>query len=438
MAEERSSFGAFERAWETAKIYGGSNTVKHFDGIVESESMKTLGQYVRAHGIESRGIDSDTKQDDKLEKYNIVKITPTRNLDEANNIMEIYLITDEHGHDIGTYEITENGPVFKLSPKIKEQNDKIMGEFKGQARDILEEKYSVKTLEDLVQKLSKDEKLSLNSKEQGKADINEEYEKKGITTSGNMEEQDPEEQEALEKIPTDMRGEAVQFAHENGLKVKEIIIVDCAKHLAEKIDNRENQIHETGGPVILIRASHGGVDSLGDDVYAFQDGRAIQSEKNDDSLENLMEQHRDEGHVTELEDDEGNSLQIELERIIEEAQAQIDIEEEKIAQIEYNMENFEPAEGQDSEEINDQMQAEIAEHEANIEQIQVNRDTKIRELARERYPLPPFDEKGMEETEEQIESNPSESHEASISEEQEDDGHEIKSRWDTANPYNHN
>lgn len=252
MAEEKSSFGLVERAWEIAKIYNGSDRVKHFDGIVEGNSLKTLKEFVR--DLETRGIDFNEKSDDRLDKYNVVKIVPIRHLDEVSNAQEMYLITDEHGHDIGTYEITENGPEFKLSPKIKDYNEKILAEFPKQEREILDELYQTNTLEDLIGKLDEDQSIALASKEQAKYEINPKYKEiYGTPVDGGKEYQDQDEKNALYRIPADMRGQAIEFARQNGLEVKEILIVDNPKQLSKSIDNRNNQIAENGGPVILIK-----------------------------------------------------------------------------------------------------------------------------------------------------------------------------------------
>ena len=87
MAEDKSSFDIVGKSWNTAKIYGGSNAVKRYDAVVESDSLVTLGDFVRdpKKMIETRGIDFDEKADDRLQKYNVVKITPTRKLDEVEN-----------------------------------------------------------------------------------------------------------------------------------------------------------------------------------------------------------------------------------------------------------------------------------------------------------------------------------------------------------------
>lgn len=260
MAKDKSSFDLIGKAWNTAKIYGGSNAVKKYDAIIESDSLKTLGEFVRdpKKMIETRGIDFDEKADDRLQKYNVVKITPTKKLDEVENPLEMYLITDEHGHDIGIYEITEKGPKFRLADNIAKHNARIAGNFQGQAREILENKYNINSMEKLIEKLSKDEKIALTSKEQGKQDIRREYESQGNFVESSQKElssEEQDEQKALESIPTDMRAEVVEVARKRGIQIKEILIVNNPKQLASKLDdNRKNQISEYGGPVILIRA----------------------------------------------------------------------------------------------------------------------------------------------------------------------------------------
>ena len=98
MADEKSSFGLIGKAWEAAKIYNGSNIVKYYDGIIDTDSIQTLGDFVKnpANGIETRGISLDTKADDRLLKATIGKMTPTKNLDEVENPHEMYVIHDMH------------------------------------------------------------------------------------------------------------------------------------------------------------------------------------------------------------------------------------------------------------------------------------------------------------------------------------------------------
>ena len=150
--------------------------------------------------------------------------------------------------------MTENGPLFRLDESIRTQNEKIINEFQGNGREILERQYRIDTFEDLVEKLSKGEEIVLASQEQARDEISQEFEKQGLQVGDGEKSQDPDEKEALDSIPADMRGQAVEFARQHGLKVKEILIVDNPKQLSQSIDNRRNQISENGGPVILIKA----------------------------------------------------------------------------------------------------------------------------------------------------------------------------------------
>ena len=458
MEKDKSSFDFIGKAWNTAKIYSGSNTVNRLDAIVESDTLKTLGEYVKdpRNMIETKGIDFDAKADDRLQKYNIVRITPTKHLDEVDNLMELYLITDEHGHDIGTYEITENGPVFKLSPKIKKGNNSFIDDNFSKNREadkeFLKSEYDIDTMEKLVERLAKGESLTLTSVQKGKELIKNKYMSMGNSFEEEKDEKENkiegisnEDQDALDSIPADMRGEAVKFAKDRGLKVKDILIVNSPKELSGEIDNRTNQISRNGGPVILIRTGHGGADSLGDDVYAFQDGHAIQNERNDDMLEDLMNQHKGEGYVKSLNDDKGDELEQEMIKIMEEMQAKIEAEQEEIAQVQYAMENFEPDNLEQQEEFFSKLHSQIDMHQEHLDEVIAEGNSQIRALARERYPLRPFDEISMDtlgkiETDNAIQDDAIDSfqedeEEKSLEEAKNNEEEDAeKSRWETADP----
>lgn len=263
MAEVNSDLGLAARSWNAAKIYGGSNFVSKFGAVVESDSLQSLAYYVenlkRDRQIETSRIDPDIKDDDRLLKYNIVKITPIRNLEQAESLTEMYLIVDKHGHDIGLYcPDAKNGPKFILSEKIQKGNEKIIEKiiekFAGNGKEVLQENYSINSFEKLVEKLSKGESIDLHSEEQAKDEIVRNS-VQGINSYQIEEQEDPEEKKALNDIPADMRAEVVEVARKRGIQIKEILIVNNPKQLALKLDdNRKNQISEYGGPVILIRA----------------------------------------------------------------------------------------------------------------------------------------------------------------------------------------
>jgi hypothetical protein len=258
----------------------------------------------------------DEKADDRLQKYTIKKITPTRRLEEIENPTEMYLITDEFGHDIGTYMMTEHGPEFKLSTKIAEANEKIISQFPEKSREMLEARYKINTLEDLYEKLSKGEDIALASKEQAQDDIQKEYENAGLVERDGDKNEDMDEKTALATVPSDMRSEVIEECRKRNIKIKAVLIVDCPECVSRELGEGENHIRENGGPIIMVQAKNDGFDSA-DKAYMFQDGQDLPDvEKNKDRIIELMEQHKDEGAIPDLLDNREEDIKKQLDEAV--------------------------------------------------------------------------------------------------------------------------
>ena len=406
-----TDLGLTERAWDAAKSYGGSNIIKHFDAIVHTESIETLGNFAKKREIEIHGVDKDAKASELLKKYTIKKITPERHLDEVENPMEMYLITDLHGHDIGTYQITENGPVFKLSPKIQEYNEKIIATFPEAEQELLRARFKTDSAEVLIEKLAKGEEIALASAEQAKDVIEEEYEARNLSKPDGTTNEDPEEEKAISAIPSDMRAEVVEQCRKRGISIKEVLVVDCPTCLAEEIDNEKVGIRKNGGPVILIQARSGDA-SLSDDVYAFQDGVEIpNANAQKDRLVNLMEQHHGEGAVVELEDTE-------KERVMNHIAEVVETNEYKIQQLQNS--HFESEE--DREDAIMKVRSDLAgEVKSVIDYHDYEPDEQMQDYVHS------LENKANG----TLDDN-------SDNDELDENGAHVKNRWDSANPYNHN
>jgi hypothetical protein len=321
--------------WDASKTYTSSNTVKRYDAIIDAKSVQELGTYARTHLLETVGVSMDEKADDRLQKYTIKKITPTRRLEEIENPTEMYLITDEFGHDIGTYMMTEHGPEFKLSPKIAEANEKIISQFPEESREMLEARYKIDTLEDLYEKLSKGEDIALASKEQAQGDIQKVYENAGLSESAGDKNEDEEEKAALAKIPSDMKSEVLEECRKRNIKIKELLIIDCPECVSRELGEGENHIRENGGPIIMVQAKNDGFDSA-DKAYMFQDGQELPDvEKNKDRILELMEQHKDEGVIPDLLDNREEEIKKQLDESVMKYQKTVE---------EYEKMNFESPE----------------------------------------------------------------------------------------------
>lgn len=326
------------QAWNSAKIYHGSNIVGDLNAIVDTKSIRSIGNYAQTKAcLENFGVSGDAKVDDRLLKYTLAKITPTQNFDkykktETTKKTEMYLISDEHGHDIGVCEMGEDGQIlsFTLSPKIEENNKQVIEQKLKEKYDKLREgitdseklkelkareakerekyegMYKVGSYKELVEKLAKGDRIALASVEQLQDDIAKNQSEEMRTISGKESDiektEDSEEEQAIESIPADMRAEVIQKCREQGISIKQVIVVDCPKCLSEEVDNSEVGIRSNGGPVILVQAKNQGTE-LSDDLYMFQDGKQLQnSTKDKDRVIELMEQHKGEGAVIELDD----------------------------------------------------------------------------------------------------------------------------------------
>ena len=122
---------------------------------------------------------------------------------------------------------------------------------------------------------------------------------------------------------------------------------------------------------------------LDDDIYALQDGNAVQNEANDKILGSYMKNHEDEGHVTGLEPIDNNETINEVQRIYSEAEKEIKKEQEEIVMLEAeigNYESYEFASEEDRDAAIGEKQAEISGHNENINNIVKDRDDKIKDL----------------------------------------------------------
>ena len=123
-----------------------------------------------------------------------------------------------------------------------------------------------------------------------------------------------------------------------------------------------------------------------------------------------MNEHKGKGHVTGYEPIDQNQDFITIQNIYNEKQGEIEKEEEAIAQIQYEIDYIDIGEGEDSERIIDNLEADIEKHRENIKDIVKDRDSAIKDVLSKNST-----EKGMDVSQ----------------------GHTCneKNRWDYANPF---
>lgn len=315
-----------DQIWDTTKAYMNSNLIKKYDGILAPETAQGLGSFLTTNkNAKGLGISQDVKDDERLQKYNIIQMYPVKSKGEFENPNQVYIITDEKGFDIGIYDATENR--FELSDKIKDANKEIISRFPEASQTLLKERYKVENLKDLSEKLSKGEELVLASEEQAQDDIEEEYEKQGLSVGDGTTNQDPEEKEAIESLPADMRADIVEQCRARNIAIKSVLVVDDPKSVATEIGDEDNHIRQNGGPVVIVQARSGNIDSA-EDVYMFQDGQDVpETESHKDRLNELMYQNKNSGYVTDLEDNREDEILIALDKALLEYQNRMQMAE---------------------------------------------------------------------------------------------------------------
>lgn len=119
------------------------------------------------------------------------------------------------------------------------------------------------------------------------------------------------------------------------------------------------------------------------DVYAFQGGKAIHEERNDEKLSDYMNEHKDEGHVTGYEPIDDNETINEVKRIYSEAEKEIEEKQKAIAILEAEIKKYESydfASEEDKYAAINKKQAEISGHNKNINNIVEKRDLDVKKL----------------------------------------------------------
>lgn len=324
--EEKGTFGLLGRSWEVAKIYQNSNLIKQYGGIIESESFKTLGDFVRENYMQI-GVSQDTADAEFLKKYGTVKFIPTRRLSDFKNPLGVHLITYEDGSNIGLIEETKNGLELRLSENIVNYNKNMMERlkkrnvFSKEELEILEEGFNINTVEKLIKKLSKDEELVIEDEKVARSVIKAKYKEKGFSFENDEEqeqtvdeEREDKERRVINNVPEDMRDELFAL-RKTGARIMNVKLVMSAKQIADRIDNRNDEISVNGGPVLLVEVSYGGADKISNDYVAIQDGKEIpKSNVNRQIYQNIMENYKRTNTIRDLDktDEQQNPTDKEL------------------------------------------------------------------------------------------------------------------------------
>lgn len=326
MERENTNFGLVGSAIERTKAYHNSNTIARYDGILVPNTQQTLDHFAKKHNIEF-GKSTDTLEDDRLLKYTVQKMNPTKRLEEFSDSTQVYIITDVSGFDIGTYDMSTGE--FRLSPAIIERNRYMIDKCGAQE---LKEEFENPNLSKVIEKLAKGETLVLANEEQIKKErlkkAKESFKNSGQDFELEDDERDlTEEEKALNTLPEGAKAQVLKLRDTVGteIEIKDILIVNSPTSISDELGGENNGISPDGGPVIMIRASSKGADKLSDDMYVFQGDELLPiDEKNEDRFGTLMDSHQGEGVVGELQDTEKEKVKDVIADLMEQRNVEVE------------------------------------------------------------------------------------------------------------------
>ena len=319
MERENTNFGLVGSAIERTKAYHNSNTIARYDGILVPNTQQTLDHFAKKHNIEF-GKSTDTLEDDRLLKYTVQKMNPTKRLEEFSDSTQVYIITDVSGFDIGTYDMSTGE--YRLSPAIIERNRYMIDKCGAQE---LKEEFENPNLSKVIEKLAKGETLVLANEEQIKKERLKKA-KESFKNSG--QDFELEDEKALNTLPEGAKAQVLKLRDTVGteIEIKDILIVNSPTSISDELGGENNGISPDGGPVIMIRASSKGADKLSDDMYVFQGDELLPiDEKNEDRFGTLMDSHQGEGVVGELQDTEKEKVKDVIADLMEQRNVEVEI-----------------------------------------------------------------------------------------------------------------
>lgn len=326
--EKNTDLDVIERAWETSKAYQNSTSVQRYDGALDMDRCQTLYNFSHKE-TEFIFTDMDTKSSDNLRKFIVIPMQVSRRADEVGGNVEVNLILDSKGHDIGIHYIDEDGPHFILSPKLKESNDKILEKFAGRVDERELNEFKPDSLEDIVELAAKGKHIGLaNEKE-----VIDRLEEKKPGTKEKIEDKEDEEQEnekGIEEVPEELRSEIEEICKKSGMKMsdlKQTLTVTHPGTLIDDIDNNKTNVRENGGNVMALRFRNKEAMGGADEIVLVQDGQVLPSDKrNNETIANLMEQNKGNGDtVHDLRDHREDTFKEDVQDILDFAEEKKEI-----------------------------------------------------------------------------------------------------------------
>lgn len=309
---ENTILSPVEQAFVAAITWDKSNTLSKTGGIMDTQNISTLSDYLSNHRLE-HPVSQDVIDSRQNKRTYVIPIDVTRGDGSA---FKMNIIVDSTGRDLAVMALTMDGKeapesfklADKLNQKLKDNKDVLS---KAISPEVVSKMLDVKSLDDLAEKNAKGEKIVADNPKEALEEVkkkNSDYQDKELEVEdGEIKEEKEESEESEEQIPEEYKGKIDEACEKAGIKrsmLKNVMFVRNPKSLTNSIEG-EN-LSETGGEVVVLQLKDGIEKNKN---VLVQDNRVDKTGRYDDELSRRMDSDSKFGATVEnAEADKGQEL----------------------------------------------------------------------------------------------------------------------------------
>lgn len=311
MGKEISSLSILEQAWVAANVYDKSNEVAKFGGIIDTENIRTMSDWIKDPKNMGFGIDMEKAADERLMNKYVIPITVT--LPGSSESLSLEVVVDSKYRDVAVISKDEEGAEksFRLSDRIKKSiNGKaelLKGQLTSDEMANLKEELEAdlpSTMKELADEWTGegrgrgDDELGPRSrkdvKEKAEEMLAEDDPDRKIDEEGMQTQEEIAKTKEAEKIIPEGQEDIIKTILESkGLNIADITQVNEVENsgvLANKAGVDDSRMSSDSN-VTVIRIQNKSMDGSPDHMIVIQDNKLIETEGKDKEIGDFVDRY---------------------------------------------------------------------------------------------------------------------------------------------------
>lgn len=331
MERKNSSLNKLEQAWVAANAYDKSTEIAKVGGIVDTENIQTMADWIKDPKNAGFGIDKELAADERLMNKYVIPITVT--IPGTTETSQLEIIIDSKYRDVAVMSRDENGAEqsFRIADRITESIEKKAGLLAGQLDenqlDMLKDE-----LESELPKNMKELSEEWTDKERGRGDeeLGPQSRKEVVEKAEKITEKDGtgkeiSEEKMLTKEEKEKEDEARKNLGDGESDIIETILVSQGLSIADI--TQVNRVKEAGAlekkagvedgkmnkdeDALVIRVRNKSMDGSPDHMIVIQNNSLINTKGKDGEVGDFVDRYggRQSGDVETFENEAYDTLE---------------------------------------------------------------------------------------------------------------------------------